>query len=104
MKRKPSEPPAFVAATVGLLALASAMAILARCNKEQWSGFIFAGVGVGIVFAGLLGLAAGIEAWGSPSTWIVMGVVAAVLGFLLWRPLATNAVPTDAAVPKTRVP
>src|ERR1700704_5107862 len=66
-----------------------AMPILARCNKEQWSGGIFAGVGVGIVFAGLLGLAAGIEAWGSPSAWIVMGAVAAALAFLLWQPLAT---------------
>src|SRR5882724_9179321 len=64
-----------------------AMPILARCNKAQWSGF---------VFAGLVGLAAGLDAWGSRLTWIVMGVVAAVLAFFLWWPLATNAVPADA--------
>jgi MFS family permease len=58
-----------------------AMPILARCNKDQWSGFVFAGVGIGIVFAGLVGLAAGLDAWGSHSTWIVMGVVAAALAF-----------------------
>ncbi|MGZ3293150.1 MAG: YbfB/YjiJ family MFS transporter [Xanthobacteraceae bacterium] len=73
-----------------------AMTILARCNKGQWSGFVFAGVGIGIVFAGLVGLAAGLDAWGSRPTWIVMGVVAAVLAFFLWRPLATNAVAADA--------
>jgi predicted MFS family arabinose efflux permease len=79
-----------------------AMPILARCNKQHWSGGVFAGVGVGIVFAGLLGLAAGIGEWGSPSAWIVMGAVAAALVFLLWRPLGTNTVPTEAEAPKTR--
>ena len=74
-----------------------AMPILARCNKGQWSGFVFAGVGIGIVFAGLVGLAAGLDDWGSRSTWIIMGVVAAVLAFFLWWPLATNLVPADAA-------
>jgi len=73
-----------------------AMPILARCDKAQWSGFVFAGVGIGVVFAGLVGLAAGLDAWGSRLTWIVMGVVAAVLAFFLWGPLATNAVPADA--------
>src|ERR1700716_2820314 len=77
-----------------------AMPILARCNKEQWSGGIFAGVGIGIVFAGLLGLAAGIDAWGSRSTWIVMGVVAAALAFLLWWPLGPKAFSPDAGVPE----
>ena len=79
-----------------------AMPILARCNKGQWSGFVFAGVGIGIVFAGLVGLAAGLDAWGSRSTWIVMGVVAAALAFFLWWPLATNAVRTDAVASKIR--
>jgi len=79
-----------------------AMPILARCNRERWSGGIFAGVGVGIVFAGLLGLVAGIGAWGSASAWIAMGVVAAALGVLLWRPLGTNSVPTKAEAPKAR--
>ena len=79
-----------------------AMPILARCNKGQWSGFVFAGVGIGIVFAGLVGLAAGLDAWGSRSAWIVMGVVAAALAFFLWWPLTTNAVRTDAVASKIR--
>ncbi len=77
-----------------------AMPILAQCNKEQWSGRIFAGVGIGIGFAGLMGLAAGIDTWGSRSTWIVMGVVAAALAFFIWPLLATNAVSRDAVAPK----
>lgn len=75
-----------------------AMPILARSNKGQWSGVVFAGVGIGIVFAGLVGLAAGLDQWGSRSTWIVMGAVAASLAFFLWWPLATNAVEADATV------
>jgi MFS family permease len=73
-----------------------AMPILACHNKDQWSGFVFAGVGIGIVFAGLVGLAAGLDAWGSGATWIVMGAVGAALAFFLWWPLATNALPARA--------
>jgi MFS family permease len=74
-----------------------AMPILARYNKERWSGRIFAGVGVGIAFAGLLGVAASVQAWGSRSTWVALGIVAAVLAVLLWRPLAMEAVPPASA-------
>jgi predicted MFS family arabinose efflux permease len=65
-----------------------AMPILARYDKGLWSGRIFAGVGVGIALAGLLGLAASVHAWGSQSTWVAVGVVAAALAALLWSPLA----------------
>jgi MFS family permease len=78
-----------------------AMPILARCSKELWSGRIFAGVGIGIVFAGVLGLAAGIGAWGARSTWIVMGVVATALAIFLWGPLATNVAPKVGVTAKT---
>jgi MFS family permease len=74
-----------------------AMPILARYNKERWSGGIFAGVGVGIALAGLLGLVAGVHAWGSRSAWVALGVVAAVLAALLWKPLAMEAVPLASA-------
>jgi MFS family permease len=79
-----------------------AMPILARCGKEQMSGRIFAGVGIGIIFAGLLGLTAGIGAWSSRSMWIAMGVVAAVLAFILWWPVSTNATTPVAMAPKIR--
>jgi predicted MFS family arabinose efflux permease len=70
-----------------------AMPILKHHGKEDWSGHVFSGVGIGIAFAGLFGLAAGIDAWSSRVTWIVLGVVAALLAALLWRPLGAEAAP-----------
>lgn len=67
-----------------------AMPILAMHDKARWSGRVFAGVGVGIAFAGLLGLHASVHVWGSRATWVALGVVAAVLAVLLWRPLAID--------------
>jgi len=67
-----------------------AMPILARHGREEWSGHVFSGVGIGIAFAGLLGLAAGIELWGSRSTWIALGLTATGLALVLWRPLAAD--------------
>jgi predicted MFS family arabinose efflux permease len=69
-----------------------AMPILARHGREAWSGHVFAGVGIGIAFAGLFGLAAGLDAWSSRLTWIALGGVATVLAMVLWRPLATDVV------------
>jgi len=60
------------------------MPILARSGREQWSGRIFAGVGIGIAFTGLVGLTAGVEAWGSPRTWIVLGIIAFSPAILAW--------------------
>jgi len=60
------------------------MPILARCGRDHWSGRVFAGVGIGSAFTGLLSLAAGVEAWGSPTTWIVLGIIAFSPTTLLW--------------------
>jgi predicted MFS family arabinose efflux permease len=70
-----------------------AMPILKAHRKEDWSGHVFSGVGIGIAFAGLFGLAAGIDAWSSRITWIVLGIVAVALAAMLWRPLRSGSVP-----------
>src|SRR5579884_629949 len=70
-----------------------AMPILKGHGREEWSGHVFAGVGVGIAFAGLFGLAAGVDAWGSRATWIALGTVALMLAALLWRKLAFDVEP-----------
>src|SRR6516225_4073576 len=70
-----------------------AMPILARHGREEWSGHVFSGVGIGIAFAGLFGLFGGIDEWGSRLTWIVLGLIAVALAVLLWRPLAADPVP-----------
>jgi MFS family permease len=67
-----------------------AMPILAHHDVGHWSGRIFAGVGIGIAFAGLVGLAAAIEAWDSQLTWIALGLVACVLAAALWSPLVAE--------------
>jgi MFS family permease len=82
-----------------------AMPILAAYDKARWSGRVFAGVGVGIAFAGLLGLAASVEGWGSRATWVALGLVAAVLAALLWKPLAIESVrPISASPARARMP
>jgi predicted MFS family arabinose efflux permease len=68
-----------------------AMPILRHHGKEDWSGHVFSGVGIGIALAGLFALAAAIDAWSSRATWIVLGVIAVALAALLWRPLAAEA-------------
>jgi predicted MFS family arabinose efflux permease len=74
-----------------------AMPVLARHGLEEWSGHVFSGVGIGIAFAGLFGLAAGIELWSSRATWITLGIVAIVLALALWRPLAADSAVSAAA-------
>jgi predicted MFS family arabinose efflux permease len=80
-----------------------AMPILRHHGKEEWSGHVFSGVGIGIAFAGLFGLAAGIDAWSSRATWIVLGIVAVALAALLWRPLGRGtAQATPVGTPSLR--
>jgi MFS family permease len=67
-----------------------AMPILAHHDVGHWSGRIFAGVGLGIAFAGLVGLAAAVEVLGSQLTWIALGIVACVLAAALWFPLLSE--------------
>jgi predicted MFS family arabinose efflux permease len=87
-----------------------AMPILRHHGREDWTGHVFSGVGIGIVFAGLFGLAAGIDAWSSHATWIVLGVISVALAALLWRPLGVEAgpaMPADAqdarALPRSAI-
>ena len=78
-----------------------AMPILARHGREEWSGHVFSGVGIGIAFAGLFGLVGGIDDWGSRVIWTVLGLIAVALAALLWRPLAADPVPVVRAAAQT---
>jgi MFS family permease len=69
-----------------------AMPILAQLHQARRSGQVFAGVGVGICFAGLVGLAAGVTALGSRATWISLGAIAALFALALWRQTASDGV------------
>jgi predicted MFS family arabinose efflux permease len=99
----------FLAGTASAFVLvgvsAWAMPILAAHSKAQWSGRVFAGVGTGIAFAGLSGLAASVDGWGSRATWVALGAVAAVLAALLWKPLALEgARPVSASLARAKMP
>jgi MFS family permease len=85
----------FASAFVLVGVSAWALPMLARGGKEPWTGGVFAGVGIGIAVAGLLGLGAGVFGWGSQAAWIASAAPAVVLALLLWRPLAR----ADATIP-----
>jgi predicted MFS family arabinose efflux permease len=80
-----------------------AMPLLTKYNKALWSGRVFAGVGVGIALAGLLGLAASLQSWGSRSAWLAVGSVAAMLAVLVWRPLAIEGMLPPAPASQVRI-
>ncbi|HEV7880518.1 YbfB/YjiJ family MFS transporter [Bradyrhizobium sp.] len=74
------------------------MPILAQLHQATRSGQVFAGVGVGICFAGLVALVAGVTASGSQATWISLGVIAALFALALWRQLTGGGVHATAVV------
>jgi predicted MFS family arabinose efflux permease len=72
---------------------------LAHHQRTHWSGWAFAGVGVGICLAGLTALAV---AWIGVATrwaWTALGVLAAAAAAWTWRPLASSerSAPASAA-------
>ena len=82
-----------------------AMPILGAHDKAEWSGRVFAGVGVGVAFAGLLGLAASVDGWNSRACWLALGAVALVLAALLWQPLAIDSHrPVSGSQARARLP
>jgi len=81
-----------------------AMPALARHERGHWSGHVFAGVGVGICFAGLVGLVAGLQHWGSRATWLVLGALAGVLALTLWTFVKGEARAANASTPRAPLP
>jgi len=66
-----------------------ALPLLADLQRARWSGWVFAGVGVGITTAGLIGLAAAL--WGGDPdwAWLALGAIAAVVAAVAQRDLRT---------------
>lgn len=81
-----------------------AMPILANLHQPSRSGQVFAGVGVGICLAGLVGLVAGVTSLSSQTTWIGLGALAAALALALWRELANGDAQSAPAPGAGRVP
>jgi len=69
-----------VASALVLVGVSSwALGTLAARGRSAWSGWVFAGVGVGIAFAGVLGWLAGLTQQPPARAWVALGLVAAAV-------------------------
>jgi len=81
-----------VASALVLVGMAPwAIARLARAGRARRAGVVFAGVGLGIVFAGLTGLVAGTARWSPDHTWRLFGGAATLIALLAWPALRDDA-------------
>ena len=74
---------------------------LAHAAHEHLSGTVYAGVGIGIMFAGLACLVLLRIGASSDTTWVVLGLTAAIITIAVWRAFADadstqpQQIPTD---------
>ena len=77
-----------VASAFVLVGIAAwALAALGRLQRGALAGVVFAGVGVGIVLAGLVGLVAGVWQVAPERAWIALGAIAAIVCVISWPAL-----------------
>lgn len=81
-----------------------ALAALAGEGRARLSGHVFAGVGIGIVLVGVLGLISGIQAWPPRAAWLLLGLLAGGVALALWRPLGGSRQPQRATPEATAAP
>jgi predicted MFS family arabinose efflux permease len=72
---------------------------LARAQRAHWAGWVFAGVGVGIVFAGLVSLVIGVRRAGPSTGWLLLGVVATLMLALTWPQFSTPQASSTTGAP-----
>lgn len=70
--------------------------LLAARNRASWSGWAYAGVGVGIFLAGLVGLATGLSKTPPARAWLLLAACSAAVTLAVWRPFAEG---TSSAAP-----
>jgi MFS family permease len=68
-----------------------ALPILLRAGQARRSGVVFAGVGVGIVLAGAIGLAAGINQATPARAWLMLGSLATIAAAIAWPALGRSS-------------
>jgi MFS family permease len=82
----------FVAGAASALVLvgisAWALRRLERDERAHWAGWVFAGVGVGIVFAGLVCLILALRKAEPRTGWLLLGAAAALILVLTWARLS----------------
>ena len=69
-----------------------ALTILAGSQRSGQAGWVFAGVGVGIALAGLVGLIAGLRHVDPAHVWLALGAASALVAVCAWMPLRPVAI------------
>jgi MFS family permease len=70
-----------------------ALPALAEQGRAAWSGWVFAGVGIGIAAAGGAGLAAAVNGTAPATLWLLLGVTSAGVAAVAWAPLRAHRQP-----------
>ncbi|MET0682790.1 MAG: YbfB/YjiJ family MFS transporter [Casimicrobiaceae bacterium] len=96
----------FVAGVASALALvgisAWALPLLARGKRAHWAGWVFSGVGAGILAAGIVSLVIAVRGIAPSTGWLLLGAAATLILALTWRGLsASQATPTTNATTRT---
>ena len=68
--------------------------VLTSHGRASWAGVVFAGVGVGIAFAGLIGLAAGVFRFAPSSAWLWFGALATAAAVIAWPAFQHSVLPS----------
>lgn len=80
-----------VASAYALIGISSwVLGVLERWQRPALAGWAFGGVGLGMIIAGFTGLAAGLWRESSDSAWVAMGLAAAVVFAVAWRPFGMS--------------
>jgi hypothetical protein len=64
------------------------MSHLAFHRRPEASGWVFAGVGIGVIVAGLIALVFGVNRLGPNNAWLLLGVLCALVATVAWKPLS----------------
>jgi MFS family permease len=72
---------------------------LARAERAHWAGWVFAGVGVGIMFAGLVSLVIGLRGMGPSTGWLLLGAAATLVLALTWPQFSASQTASAIHVP-----
>lgn len=90
-----------VASALVLIGISSwTLHALAQVQRAHWAGVVFAGVGVGIAFAGAVVLVLGASGFTPDTAWIALGFAALMVAVLTWRPLAAGDVQRGISAPR----
>ena len=75
------------------------MAALAAHGRPAWSGWVFSGVGIGMLLSGVVALAIGAVGLAAPLGWVLLGVAASAAAWFVGRWMSETAVPRTPAPP-----